>query len=317
MHAYIVKRLALAAPTLLGVVTAVFLALHLAPGDPINLMIPADVSGEAREELVARIKAQYGLDQPLHIQYLNYIKRVLQLDFGRSLRNRTLVIDDLASRVPNTLQLGILALVIAVVIGIPAGIISAARRDSLLDNIVMAGALFGVSVPNFWLGFMLMLAAGLYLDILPPSGYGGPIYRWEGLRYAILPALTLGSSVGGVLARFTRSSMLEVIGQDYIRTARAKGLSERVVLFRHALKNALLPVVTVLGVQFGTLLSGAVIVETVFAWPGIGRYMVSGITARDFPVVQAAVMVVAAGFVLANLLTDLAYAYIDPRIRYD
>ena len=317
MHTFIVKRLLLAVPTLLGVVTAVFFALHLAPGDPVNMMIPSDLEGSAREELVARIKAQYGLDKPLHVQYLNYLGRLARLDFGRSLRNRTLIAEDLAGRVPNTLQLGLLSLLIAVGIGIPAGIVSAARRDTLLDTLAMAGALFGVSAPSFWLGFMLMLAFGLYLGVLPPSGFGGPIYTWEGLRYAVLPALTLGTSAAGVLARFTRSSMLEVINQDYIRTAWAKGLSERVVLYRHALKNALIPVVTVLGIQFGSLLSGAVIVETVFAWPGVGRYMIAGITARDFPVVQSAVVVVAAGFVLANLLTDMAYAYIDPRIRYD
>lgn len=317
MHTFIAKRLLLAIPTLLGIVTAVFLALHLAPGDPINMMIPSDIEGSAREELVQRIKAQYGLDRPLHIQYLNYVGRLFRMDFGRSLRNRTLIAEDLASRIPNTVQLGLLSLIIAVAIGIPAGIISAARRDTILDNMTMSFALLGVSMPNFWQGFMLMLVFGLYLGVLPPSGFGGPLYTWEGLRYAILPALTLGTSAAGVLARFTRSSMLEVINQDYIRTARAKGLADRVILYRHALKNALIPVVTVLGIQFGSLLSGAVIVETVFAWPGVGRYMIAGITARDFPVVQAAVFVVAAGFVLANLITDMAYAYIDPRIRYD
>jgi ABC-type dipeptide/oligopeptide/nickel transport system permease component len=181
----------------------------------------------------------------------------------------------------------------------------------------MFAALFGVSIPSFWLGFMLMLLFGLYWGILPPSGFGGPLYTQQGIRHAILPALTLGLASAGILARFTRSSVLDILGEDYVRTARAKGLAERVVIVRHAMKNALIPIVTILGIQLGAVLSGSVIVETVFAWPGIGRYLVTGINTRDFPVVQGAVLVVAVSFVLANLLTDLAYAYIDPRVRYE
>lgn len=317
MHAYILKRLLAAVPTILGVVTLVFLALRLAPGDPVDMMIPPDLPSGIRAEIAADIRRHYGFDRPLYVQYTTYLANVATLNFGRSLRHDARVIDDLRRRIPNTLQLGLLALFVSTVLGVTMGVASAVKRGTWVDNTTMFAALFGVSMPSFWLGLLLMLGLGLYLRWLPPSGFGGPIYTWEGLRFAILPALTLGMGGAGVLARFTRASMLDVIHQDYIRTARAKGLRERVTIFKHALKNALIPVVTLLGLQFGALLGGTVIVETVFAWPGVGRYLISGITGRDFPVVQATVIVVATGFVLANLLTDLAYGLIDPRIRYD
>jgi peptide/nickel transport system permease protein len=318
VETYILKRILLMVPTVFIVITVVFFALHLAPGDPINMLIPPDVGvGAAREALIARIKAEYGFDQPLYIQYFRYLARTASLDFGRSLRNKTPIVDDLARRLPNTLQLGFLALLISVTLGVGFGVVSAVRRESVFDNLTMFGALFGVSMPSFWFGFMLMLLFGIYWALLPPSGYDGPIWTWIGFKHAILPAVTLGVGSTAVMARFTRSSMLEVINQDYIRTARAKGLSERVVIFRHALKNALIPVITLLGIRFGALLAGSVIIETVFAWPGVGRYMIAGITSRDFPMVQGTVLVVTLGFVSANFLTDLAYAYIDPRIRYE
>lgn len=317
MQTYIAKRLLLAVPTVLAVMTIVFFSLYLAPGDPVTMMIPPDLEGEAREAMVEQIRERLGFDRPLHEQYLSYLGRTLRLDLGRSLRHRTPIVDDLRRRIPATLQLGVFSLSIAVIIGVAFGIISAVRRDTLLDNVTTFGALFGVSIPNFFFGYVLMLILGLYLRKLPPSGFGGAIYTWEGFRYAILPAITLGTSSAAVLARFTRSSMLDVINQDYIRTARAKGLADRIVIFRHALRNALIPVVTLLGMQFGSILSGSVIVESVFAWPGVGRYMIGAINSRDYPVVQATVLVVAIAFVLANLITDLAYAVIDPRIRYE
>lgn len=317
MRTFVVKRLFLAVPTVLAVMTVVFFSLHLAPGDPINMMIPPDLEGSAKEDMVARIKAQYGFDQPLHIQYLSYLARTARMDFGRSLRHRRPIIEDLQRRIPNTLQLGALSLVIAVVIGVGFGIVSAVRRDSILDNITTFGALFGLSMPSFFFGYMLMLIFGLHWRLLPTSGFEGSIFAWQGFRYAIMPALTLGTASAGSLARFTRSSMLDVINQDYIRTARAKGLVERVIVFRHALKNALIPVITLLGIQFGAMLSGSVITEMVFAWPGVGRYLIAGITNRDFPVVQGTVLVIAVGFVMANLMTDVAYGIVDPRIRYE
>ncbi len=317
MQTFIAKRLMLAVPTVLAVMTVVFFSLYFAPGDPVTMMIPPDLEGEAREEMVERLRAQMGFDRPLHIQYLAYLSRTLQGDLGRSIRHRTPIAEDLAGRIPATLQLGLFAMIISVVLGVGFGIVSAVRRDTIVDNATMVGALFGVSIPNFFFGYVLMLLFGLYWRVLPPSGFGGSIFSWEGLRYAIMPAVTLGTSSAAVLARFTRSSMLDVINQDYVRTARAKGLSQRIVIFRHALRNALIPVVTLLGMSVGAMLSGSVITESVFAWPGVGRYMIGAINSRDFPVVQATVLLVAVAFVSANFVTDLTYAIIDPRIRYD
>lgn len=317
MQTFIAKRLMLAVPTVLAVMTVVFFSLYFAPGDPVTMMIPPDLEGEAREEMVERLRAQMGFDRPLHIQYLAYLSRTLRGDLGRSIRHRTPIAEDLAGRIPATLQLGLFAMIISVVLGVGFGIVSAVRRDTIVDNATMVGALFGVSIPNFFFGYVLMLLFGLYWRVLPPSGFGGSIFSWEGLRYAIMPAVTLGTSSAAVLARFTRSSMLDVINQDYVRTARAKGLSQRIVIFRHALRNALIPVVTLLGMSVGAMLSGSVITESVFAWPGVGRYMIGAINSRDFPVVQATVLLVAVAFVSANFATDLTYAIIDPRIRYD
>ena len=317
MTQYIIRRLLIAIPTVLGIVTIVFFVLHLAPGDPVNLMIPPDLPSAVRAERVDDINARYGFDQPVYVQYVQYIWNVVQLDLGESLRHQEPIVDDLMRRIPNTLQLAALSLMISATLGIGLGVISAIKQGSLTDNFTMLGALAGVSMPNFWLGLLLMLGLGLHLGILPISGHGGPIWTWEGFKHALMPAFTLGTAGAGILARFTRSSMLDVINQDYVRTARAKGLAYRTVITRHALKNALIPIITLLGLEFGALLSGAIIVETVFAWPGVGRYLIDGINGRDFPVVQATVMVVATGFVLINLLTDVLYTYIDPRIRFN
>ena len=317
MKEYAARRLLLAFPTMLMVIIVVFFAVRVVPGDPIDFMIPADMEGDARDEYVDMIRAQYGFDRPIHVQLVDYMARIIQLDFGVSLRRRTPVAEELAWRIPNTLQLGFFALVISIVLGIPMGIISAMHRNSLIDNFTMLGALFGVSMPSFFFGYMLMLILGLRFRWFPISGFGGPLYTWEGLRYAIMPGVTLGLASTAVLARFTRSSMLEIVAEDYIRTARSKGVSERIVIVKHALKNALIPVVTLLGIMFGAVLAGSVVVEAVFAWPGVGRYMIGGITSRDFPVVQGSVLVIALGFIVANLLTDLTYAMIDPRIAYD
>lgn len=316
MGEFILKRLLLMIPTVLGVVTTVFFAIHMAPGDPVHLMIPPETPSAQVAEKEDEIRRRYGFDKPLHVQYMTYLGKVARLDFGRSIRQDTVIVDDLKRRIVNTLQLGVLGLGMSVVIGIGLGVISAIKRGTWVDNLTMLGALFGVSIPNFWFGLLIMLGAALYLGILPASGFGGAIYTWGGLKYAILPSITLGLSGAGILARFTRSSVLDVVLQDYVRTARSKGLRERVVVTRHVLKNALIPIITLVGLQFGAMLSGTVIVETVFAWPGVGRYLISAINGRDFPVVQATVIFIATGFVLVNLLTDIAYALIDPRIRY-
>jgi peptide/nickel transport system permease protein len=317
VSSYLIKRLLMVIPTVWGAVTLVFLAIHLAPGDPISLYIPPDFPVNASEERIQELRARVGLDRPLYEQYLSFLVGVVQFDLGTSLQHRTPVAEAILERLPRTLELGVLSLAIAVALGVPIGVLSAIRRGSLLDNVAMSVALFGVSIPNFWLGILLMQLVGLYWPILPPSGFGGSILTLDGLRFALLPAITIGISGAGGLARYTRSSMLDVLNEDYVRTARSKGLSDRVVVYKHAMRNALIPIVTLLGLSFGSMLSGAVIVETVFGWPGIGRYLVTGIQNRDFPVVQGAVLIIAVGFVLANLLTDVVYGFVDPRIRYD
>jgi peptide/nickel transport system permease protein len=317
VKSYLIKRLLMVIPTVFGAVTLVFLAIHLAPGDPIALYIPPDFPVNATPERVAELRARVGLDRPLHVQYVSFIAGVFRGDLGTSLQHRNSVAEGLLDRLPNTLQLGVLSLAIAVVLGVTVGVVSAIRRGTWLDNVAMTLALFGVSIPNFWLGMLLMQLVGLHWPILPPSGFGGSIFTAEGLRYALLPAITIGISGAGGLARYTRSSMLDVLNEDYVRTARSKGLSERRVVYKHALRNALIPIITLLGLSFGSMLSGAVIVETVFGWPGLGRYLVTGISNRDFPVVQGVVLVIAVGFVLANLITDVVYGFVDPRIRYD
>ena len=218
---------------------------------------------------------------------------------------------------PHTLRLGLASLAVSALLGITVGVISAIYRGRWVDHLSMVGALFGVSIPSFWLALMLILLFAVRLQWLPPSGLGDTTLSWDGLKHMVLPVLVLGLGGAGGLARYTRSSMLEVINRDYVRTARAKGLNERVTILRHALRNALIPVVTILGLNFGFMLSGAVIVETVFAWPGIGRYLIDGVNGRDFPVVQATVLLIAIGFVVGNLITDLLLVYIDPRIRFE
>ncbi|MFO7271467.1 MAG: ABC transporter permease [Sphaerobacter thermophilus] len=317
MRAYILKRVLLAIPTILGAVTLVFFAMHLAPGDPASLFIPPDLPPEKSAELYAQIQREYGFDDPLYVQYGRYLTKLAKLDLGKSLREGTPVIKDLQRRVPHTLRLGLASLAVSALLGITVGVISAIYRGRWVDHLSMVGALFGVSIPSFWLALMLILLFAVRLQWLPPSGLGDTTLSWDGLKHMVLPVLVLGLGGAGGLARYTRSSMLEVINRDYVRTARAKGLNERVTILRHALRNALIPVVTILGLNFGFMLSGAVIVETVFAWPGIGRYLIDGVNGRDFPVVQATVLLIAIGFVVGNLITDLLLVYIDPRIRFE
>jgi ABC-type dipeptide/oligopeptide/nickel transport system permease component len=307
---YIVKRLLLSIPTIIGAITIVFFAIRLAPGDPAVLFVPPDLQGADAAAWLEKINEKYGFNDPLPVQYARYIQNTLALDFGSSLRTKRPVIDDLARRLPNTLQLGLAGFVLSVVVGIPIGIIAAVKRATFLDGALMVFGLAGVSIPSFWFAYMLMLLFSLQLDLLPPSGMGGP-------EHMVMPVIVLGLTTAGALARYTRSSLLEVINHDYVRTARAKGLSESKVILSHALRNGLIPIVTLLGINLGFVLSGSVIVETVFAWPGIGSYLVDGIDGRDFPVVQATVLVIAAGFILGNILTDLMLVYVDPRIRFE
>lgn len=304
MHKYILKRLLLLVPVLLGVSFLVFTIMSFTPGDPAQLILGESAPAEA----VAALREEMGLNDNFFMQYARFVGNAITGDFGRSYTSGREVFGEIFARFPNTLILAVVGVIIAVLIGIPVGIISATKQYSLLDSTSMILALLGVSMPNFWLGLMLILTFSVGLGILPSGGFNG-------LKSIILPAITLGTGAAAIITRMTRSSMLEVIRQDYIRTARAKGLGEKKVINKHALKNALIPVITVVGLQFGYLLGGAVLTETVYSWPGVGRLMVEAIRQKDTPTVLAAVVFLAGTFSVVNLLVDILYAYVDPRIK--
>jgi peptide/nickel transport system permease protein len=304
MPAYLVQRLGSALLVMFGVVSLVFLLIHLIPGDPIEVMLGESASGADREAL----RAALGLNQPLPVQYLDYLGGLLQLDLGTSIHFRRPVSGLLLERLPATGLLAAASLLVTVLLALPLGIMAAVRRNTVWDSGAMGFSMLGVSIPNFWLGPLLILVFSLWLGWFPVSGQSG-------FGSVVLPALTLGTGLTAVLSRMVRSSMLEVLGEDYIRTARAKGLPPHRVVLRHGLRNALLPVITLLGLQLGALLAGAVITETVFSWPGVGLLMIEAIQSRDYPVVQACVLLISLSYVIVNLLTDIAYAWVDPRIR--
>lgn len=306
MYGYIIRRLLLAIPVLIGVSILVFSIVRFIPGDPAR----AIAGVHASPQYIEQVRKELLLDRSLPVQYYVYMSNLLKGDMGRSAFTNRPVAVELRERFPNTLMLAMAAMGISIVIGMSAGIISATRRYSLFDNISMFAALIGVAAPVFWLGVMLQLLFSVHLGWLPSGGVGS-------LKHLILPAITLGLASSALIARITRSSMLEVLRQDYVTTARSKGLIEYMVTYKHALKNALIPVVTVMGLQFGTLLGGTVLTETIFSWPGIGRLMVDSILARDYPVVQGAVLLLAVLFVLINLLVDIIYAFLNPRISYE
>jgi ABC-type dipeptide/oligopeptide/nickel transport system permease component len=297
-------RLLYTLPALWLILTMVFLLIHIVPGDPVEQMLGQD----ARAEDLAQLRHVLGLDQPLDVQYARYLEGLARGDWGRSLRYgvpvRALVFD----RFPATVELSLAALLICIGISIPAGIFSARWRGSKTDQATSVFTLLGLSVPNFALGPVLILAFSVEIGWLPVSGRGG-------LGHLILPAITLGAALAAILTRMVRSSMIEELSRDYVRTARAKGIPETSVLFRHAFPNALIPVITVLGLQFGSLLAGTIVTETIFSWPGIGRLAVQAITARDYPLLQGCILVVAVSYVVVNLLTDVVYALVDPRVR--
>jgi ABC-type dipeptide/oligopeptide/nickel transport system permease component len=313
MRQYILRRLLILPVTVFGASVLVFMVLHLVPGNPAQVIAGAD----APPATVEAITRELGLDKPLPEQYWNYLKHTLQGDLGRSLRSKRPVADDIRDALPNTLRLAVLAAIITPLIAIPLGILAAAKQGTPLDTGVTFLATIGITMPTFATGLILIFVFGVRFGWLPISGIGGPIWTLDGLKHVLLPAIALSLGSIAVVARLSRSALLEVLNQDYIRTARAKGLRDRQVVLRHGLKNALLPIVTVFGLQIGGLLSGAVVTETVFAWPGIGRLAVSAIAGRDFPVIQGCLLVVATLFVLVNLAVDLLYAVIDPRIHYN
>ena len=350
MGRYILRRLISVIPTLIGVTLVIFLFQRLIPGDPAVAML-----GEhATAENVARIREQFGLDKPAFLdrdalaegdlpgffdsQYVSYFGRLLQFDLGNSIHRRIPIAETLKERFPATVELALLAMGLSLIIGIPVGILSAARRNSILDGTTMVGSLVGVSVPIFWLGIMEIMLFAVILKWLPSGGRlssGVQIEsitnlllldslltgNWAGftdaLKHIIMPAVSLATIPTAIITRMTRSSMLDVLQEDYIRTAAAKGLAERVVLFRHALKNAFLPVITIIGIQVGSLLAGAVLTETIFSWPGIGKWVYDSILGRDYPIVQGVTLLIAIIFLLVNLLVDLSYALLDPRISYE
>jgi len=360
MTRYIIRRLLLLIPVLLGISIVTFAMLRLIPGDPAQIMLGEHATPEA----VERIRERMGLNDPIPVQYLRYLQSIIKLDLGRSIQTNRPVLEEISQRLPATIELTLGAMLVACLLGIPAGILAAYRHNSFFDLATMVGALIGVSMPIFWLGLMLAYVFGFKLKWLPPSGRltvgielltipeawgisasfaqtwlgqklvsfldflsgfyiigslltGNWIALKDALSHLILPSIALGSIPMAIIARMTRSSLLEVLGEDYIRTARAKGLRERAVLLRHALKNAFLPIITVIGLQLGFLLGGAILTETIFSWPGLGRLVVNRILARDYPAVQGSVLVIALIFVVLNLLVDISYAYLDPRIHYE
>lgn len=304
MTAYLLKRVLQLVPVLIGITLVTFSIVRLT-GDPAAIMLPPDTP----KATVEAFRHEYGLDQPAYAQYLRFVGSAIHGDFGQSIRYRQPVSDLFVERLPATLQLGAAAMLFALVLGIPLGILSAVYRDRWIDYLMRIVALTGQAVPSFYLGLMLIMVVAVQWRLLPTSGYGSH-------EQLILPAFTLGVFLLALTARFTRGAVIEVLRQDFVRTGRAKGLPERILLQRHVLKNALIPVVTVIGLQVGGAFSGAVVTETVFAWPGIGRLMVQAISTRDFPIVQATVMATALIFVVVNLLVDIAYAWLDPRIKY-
>lgn len=313
MREYILQRLVQIIPVLFFLSIIVFAIVRLIPGDPAAVRLGM----EATPEGIAAVRREMGLDQPIIVQYLLWLKDVLRGDFGTSWVSKMPVLELIMLKLPASLLLAFTALAIALLIAIPAGIVSGVKQHSLVDNIATTFSLLGVAMPQFWLGIMLMLIVAVQLRWLPPSGYvdfnQNPV---EALRRLILPATTLGLTLAAPLARFMRSGMLDVMNADYIRTARAKGLPERLVIMRHAVRNALLTVITVFGMQFGALLGGTIVIEQVFSWPGIGLMSFTAINQRDYGIIQGVVLFVALGFVLVNVLIDVLYVYVDPRIRY-
>src|ERR1700734_163190 len=299
-------RLLLALPALWLILTMVFLLIHIVPGDPVAQML-----GEgARAEDLEQLRHALDLDQPVRVQYFHYIVGIVHGDLGQSFRFQQPVARVIAEHLSAAIQLSIVALAVCALIGILGGILAAQKRGTATDTTVGVLTLFGLSVPNFALGPVLMLVFAVILGWLPVTGRGGP-------SHFVLPALTLGAALAAILTRMVRSSVIEELSSDYVRTARAKGLSESAVLFRHAFRNALIPIITILGLQFGTLLAGTIVTESIFSWPGIGRLAVQAISARDYPLLQGCILMIAVSYVLVNLLTDLVYAFVDPRVRFE
>ena len=302
----LVKRLALVLPVVWAVVTLVFLLIHIVPGDPVR----NSLGENATEQQLIELRQKLGLDLPLSQQYVNYWKGLLRGDLGASLVSGEDVFEKIMSRYPATIQLALAGLVVAILIAVPLGVTAGSNQGKWLDNVASVVSLLGISTPGFVLGPLMVYLFAIKLDLLPVGGR-------DGLESLILPAITMGAALAAILTRMVRSSVIEELGEDYVRTARAKGLSEGQVIYKHVLKNGLIPVVTVLGLQFGVLLAGAIITETIFSWPGLGRLTVDAINARDYPIVQGCILMIALTYIVANVLTDFAYRLLDPRIKVE
>ena len=316
MTGYLVRRIVWLLPVLVGVTFLVFLTMHLAPGDPVKIML----GPRATEETLNRVRTELGLDRPMPVQYVSWISRVLAGDWGRSIQLRRRVLPLVSSRFASTALLGFSALLLASLGGIGAGIAAAFKRHTAWDRLFTFLAIVGFSIPVFWFGLILQFIFGVRLGWLPTSGMVSSIGgggAWDMMYHLILPVVALAAEPMALIARMTRSSMLEVIQEDYIRTARSKGLTEKVVLLKHALRNAFVPILTVIGMQLGFVFAGSVFVEAIFSWPGVGNLIVNGILARDFPIVQGSILLIASSYVLINLIVDVSYAYVTPQLRYD
>jgi peptide/nickel transport system permease protein len=310
---YIVRRLILFVPVLFIVTVLISSLIYFSPGDPVRVML----GFRANEEAVAQIRAELGLDKPYHIRYLTWLGNVVTGNLGRSLQRNEDVLDMILERLPATLELMVFAVIIAILFAIPTGVISANRANTLIDNSLSFFSLLWVSMPGFWIAMIAVLIFSIILGIFPISGRGGPIWSAEGLRHLVLPGLILGIRQVAIISRLIRAGMLEILNEDFVRTARSKGLAERVVIYKHALRNAMIPTVTIFGLQIPELLSLSVIIETVFAWPGTGRLLVDAVLKRDYTLVQGIVLIYALLVIFMNLIVDLLYAYIDPRIKHE
>ncbi len=302
----LVKRLALVLPVIWAVVTLVFLLIHIVPGDPVR----NSLGENATEQQLMELRQKLGLDLPLSQQYVNYWKGLVRGDLGASLVSGEDVFEKIMSRYPATIQLALAGLAVAIFIAVPLGVTAGSNQGKWLDNVASVVSLLGISTPGFVLGPLMVYLFAIKLDLLPVGGR-------DGIEYLILPAITMGAALAAILTRMVRSSVIEELGEDYVRTARAKGLAERQVIYKHVLKNGLIPVVTVLGLQFGVLLAGAIITETIFSWPGLGRLTIDAINARDYPIVQGCILMIALTYIVANVLTDFAYRLLDPRIKVE
>jgi peptide/nickel transport system permease protein len=333
MLGYLLRRVIATIPVVVLISLLVFLLIHAAPGDPADLLL----SEEASPQDIADARRRWGLDQPIYVQYLRFLANILSGDLGTSFRYADPVLTLIGERLPATIELAIASLLIAIILGIPLGVFAGAKPNSWADNLGSMFGFFGISMPNFWFGIMLILVISGYFNWLPSSGRstygvaqgsetgfyiiqslaaGNMKAAWDGIKFVIMPAIALGTGMMGLIMRVTRSSVLEIMNEDYVRTARAKGLGERTVLWRHVLRNALVPIITVVGLELGTLLSGSIIVETVFAWPGSGSLLIAAIQSRDYPLITGTVLTYTIAFVVINFTIDILYALIDPRIRF-